>query len=169
MITAELARALRTAGLRWTPEPGDRFTIDGGELAGDVFTVSEMTVEVHDHPGGRSFGFNGTTEWALDSVDQEETLWLPSEHQLRALLRGAFRSLERSVATPADADIEGAAGPTGAATSLDEELEVLLSLGDAEAYTVVVELDGELRRFSAATAPDAYATALLELILRSVV
>jgi hypothetical protein len=77
LISADLARALRTAGLRWTPEPGDRFTIDGGELAGDVFTVSEMTVEVHEHPGGRSFGFNGTTEWALDSVDQEETLWLP--------------------------------------------------------------------------------------------
>lgn len=166
MITAELARALRTAGLRWTPEPGDRFTIDGGELAGDVFTVSEMTVEVHDHPGGRSFGFNGTTEWALDSVDQDETLWLPSEHQLRSLLRGAFRSLERSVATPAD---PGAAVPAGAAASLDDELDVLLSLGDAEAYTVVVELGGELRRFSAATAPDAYATALLELILRSVV
>ena len=159
MISAELARALRTAGLRWTPEPGDRFTIDGGELAGDVFTVSEMTVEVHEHPGGRSFGFNGTTEWALDSVDQEETLWLPSEHQLRALLRGSFRSLERAVSVPNPADEE---------QTLDEELDDLLSLGDAEAYTVVVELGGDVRRFSAATAPDAYATALLELILRSV-
>lgn len=159
MISADLARALRTAGLRWTPEPGDRFTIDGGELAGDVFTVSEMTVEVHEHPGGRSFGFNGTTEWALDSVDQEETLWLPSEHQLRALLRGSFRSLEREVP---------AAAPTGSEPTLDEELDDLLSLGEAETYTVVVELGGELRRFSAVTASDAYATALLELILRSV-
>lgn len=172
MITAELARALRTAGLRWTPEPGDRFTIDGGELAGDVFTVSEMTVEVHEHPGGRSFGFNGTTEWALDSVDQEETLWLPSEHQLRELLRGAFRSLERSVTAPAGTD--GGVGTEGTAAAgsnqtLDDELDVLLSLGDAEAYTVVVELGGETRRYSAATAADAYATALLELILRSVV
>lgn len=173
MITAELARALRTAGLRWTPEPGDRFTIDGGELAGDVFTVSEMTVEVHEHPGGRSFGFNGTTEWALDSVDQEETLWLPSEHQMRELLRGAFRSLERSVAAPAETDDgagpDDAAGAAGSEQSLDDELDVLLSLGDAEAYTVVVELGGETRRYSAATAADAYATALLELILRSVV
>jgi len=173
MISPDLARALRTAGLRWTPEPGDRFTIDGGELAGDVFTVSEMTVEVHEHPGGRSFGFNGTTEWALDSVDQEETLWLPSEHQLRALLRGSFRSLERTVTVQDDAATTGQDDArdedTGAAPSLDEELDVLLSLGDAEAYTVVVELGGEPHRFSAGTAPDAYATALLELILRSVV
>ncbi|MGK9149053.1 pilus assembly protein CpaE [Plantibacter flavus] len=165
MISAELARALRTAGLRWTPEPGDRFTIDGGELAGDVFTVSEMTVEVHEHPGGRSFGFNGTTEWALDSVEQEDTLWLPSEHQLRALLRGSFRSLERAASGPSPA---GAVADTAAADPFDDELDVLLSLGDGEAYTVTVEFSGEPRRFSAATAPDAYATALLELILRSV-
>ena len=29
-------------------------------------------------------GFNGTTEWALDSLKTEQVLWLPREGQLRA-------------------------------------------------------------------------------------
>jgi len=63
----------------------------------DVFVVSDMTVEVHDYPGGKVIGFNGTTEWALDSIEQREVIWLPREEQLRALLGAQFRSLE---ATP---------------------------------------------------------------------
>jgi hypothetical protein len=40
-------------------------------------------------------GFNGTTEWALDSLEQQEALWLPAEDQLRELLDEAFVRLER--------------------------------------------------------------------------
>ena len=39
-------------------------------------------------------GFNGTTEWALDSVELQHSVWLPSETQLRELLAGTFRALE---------------------------------------------------------------------------
>jgi hypothetical protein len=42
-------------------------------------------------------GFNGTTEWALDSVTQEDAVWLPREDQLRELLGGTFRSLARAL------------------------------------------------------------------------
>ncbi|WP_440710466.1 pilus assembly protein CpaE [Herbiconiux sp. YIM B11900] len=94
MITPELARALRTAGLRWHPRSGDAFRIETAEGADEVFTVSEMTVEVHEFPTGRQIGFNGTTEWALDSVALADTLWLPHEAQLRELLRDGFRRLE---------------------------------------------------------------------------
>ncbi len=93
MISLSLARALRTAGLRWKPASGDRFSIDRPEVSGDVFTVSEMTVEAHSYPTGTILGFNGTTEWALDSVAIEDALWLPREDQLRELLGGTFRSL----------------------------------------------------------------------------
>lgn len=62
----------------------------------EVFTVSEMTIEAHHYPTGTVLGFNGTTEWALDSVAQEDTVWLPREDQLRELLGGTFRSLARS-------------------------------------------------------------------------
>lgn len=96
MISTDLARRLRDAGLRWHPASGDRFQIDRAELDADIFTISELTVEAHEYPTGTILGFNGTTEWALDSVELGDTLWLPREDQLRDLLRGAFRSLERT-------------------------------------------------------------------------
>ncbi len=96
VITVALAAALRDAGLRWHPSTGDRFVIDKPGVDDDVYTVSEMTVERHDYPTGTVLGFNGTTEWALDSVEATESLWLPREDQLRTLLGAAFTSLERS-------------------------------------------------------------------------
>ncbi|WP_345803312.1 pilus assembly protein CpaE [Microbacterium sp. AZCO] len=95
MISTEMAVALRDAGLIWHPHSGDRFQLDEPEFEADVFTVSEMTIEPRDYPTGKILSFNGTTEWALDSVALEDALWLPREDQLRELLRGAFRSLRR--------------------------------------------------------------------------
>lgn len=95
MISTELAAKLRDAGLVWSPADGDRFRIAAPELAGEVFTVSTMTIEAHEFPTGTILGFNGTTEWALDAVAIEHTLWLPREDQLRALLRSSFRALRR--------------------------------------------------------------------------
>ena len=95
MISTEMALALREAGLVWHPRSGDRFQLDEPEFDADVFTVSEMTVEPRDYPTGRILAFNGTTEWALDSDATEDALWLPSESQLRELLRSTFRSLRR--------------------------------------------------------------------------
>ena len=94
MISVPLARRLRDGGLRWEPSPGDRFVVADRDMDDEVFTVSEMTVEVHDFPSGRVIGFNGTVEWALDSVDLDRALWLPAEHQLRQLLGTTFRRLE---------------------------------------------------------------------------
>ena len=62
----------------------------------DVFVLSDMTIEVHELPHGRVIGFNGTTEWALDSIDKDNTVWLPRESQLRELLGGTFRGLDRT-------------------------------------------------------------------------
>jgi hypothetical protein len=93
MISTELARALRDSGLVWHPTVGDRFCIDRVELDSEVFTLSDMTVEAHEFSTGTVLGFNGTTEWALDSVSLDDALWLPREDQLRSLLRSTFRSL----------------------------------------------------------------------------
>ena len=99
MITVELARRLRETGLPWTPAPGDRFVMADpavrvGAGLDDVFVVSEMTVDVADTPTGPLIRFNGTTEWALDSVEQDDVIWLPREAQLRERLGTAFRRLE---------------------------------------------------------------------------
>ena len=94
MISTELARALRDSGLVWHPVAGDWFRIDRIEAEEDTFILSDMTVEAHQYETGTVLGFNGTTEWALDSVELEAALWLPREHQLRELLGSAFVSLE---------------------------------------------------------------------------
>jgi hypothetical protein len=95
VIPRDPALRLRRTGLHWHPASGDRFgvLVDGVD---DVFTVSEMTIQAHDYPTGTVLGFNGTTEWALDSVAQDDAVWLPREDQLRELLGGTFRSLARS-------------------------------------------------------------------------
>lgn len=111
--------------------------MDQAETLGDVFTISEMTVEAHSYPGGTVLGFNGTTEWALDSVAVEDALWLPREDQLRYLLRGTFRALRR--------------------TGTDE----------AGVFEVDIVFRGERLTFAAESADDAYAEALLTLVAGS--
>lgn len=96
MISVALARELRDAGLRWVPSSGDRFVIPDRDMDAEVFVLSDMTVDVHDLPHGKVIGFNGTVEWALDSVEADSALWLPRETQLRDLLGGTFRGLDRT-------------------------------------------------------------------------
>lgn len=95
MISVELARRLRNAGLKWNPTNGDRFFIPDRNLDDRVFTISEMTVDVRPAPGGRVIAFNGTVEWALDAIMQRDVIWLPSETQLRELLGEHFMALTR--------------------------------------------------------------------------
>ncbi|PZE61538.1 pilus assembly protein CpaE [Curtobacterium sp. MCPF17_001] len=135
MISVELARSLRDAGLRWHPETGDRFVIDKPGVDDDVYTVSEMTVERHDHPTGTFLGFNGTTEWALDSVSAAESLWLPREDQLRELLGPSFVGLTRGSGTD-----------------------------DRTVWTVTAVIAGEDRSFAAVDPAISYAQALAAYI-----
>lgn len=138
MISRELASALRDAGLRWRPAAGDRFVIPQPELDGELFTLSEMTIEAREYPTGTILGFNGTTEWALDSVAQEDALWLPREDQLRDLLGATFVSL---------------------AVERD---------GEAVHHVVTTRThDGAEERHEAAVAADAYGAALLALVTRA--
>jgi hypothetical protein len=95
VISTALARRIRDAGLRWKPRSGDRFQIDRAEFDSEIFTVSDLTIEPQEHSTGTVLGFNGTTEWALDSVALDDALWLPREDQLRDLLRASFSRLER--------------------------------------------------------------------------
>ncbi len=95
MLSRELAVALREAGVRWIPASGDRFSLVDPAFEGDVFTLADMTVEAQGPPDARVLGFNGTTEWALDSVGLEDALWLPREDQLRELMGATFVALQR--------------------------------------------------------------------------
>ncbi len=133
-----MAQQLRLHGLIWTPVAGDRFVVPERGIDDDIFVVSDMTVEVHDLPTGRIIGFNGTTEWALDSLELPEVLWLPRESQLRELLGAAFVRLEL--------DAEGFR-------------VVIQSTGD--------EVGAPLEPHVAPDAEDAYAAALLSVLAAS--
>jgi hypothetical protein len=144
MISTALARSLRESGLHWAPVSGDVFQLapgagagQDGELEGDLFTVSDMTIEPHVYPTGTILGFNGTTEWALDSVALEDALWLPREDQLRDRLQGTFRGLDR---------VETAGGVE---------------------YRVRVERAGSERAYVSDDPAEAYGLALLDLIRAS--
>jgi len=142
MISIELARALRDSGLVWRPVRGDNFSIDRIEADAEVYTLSDMTVEAHEFASGTVLGFNGTTEWALDSVALGDALWLPREDQLRELLGSAFVRLERVDST---------------------ELLAGASL-ESSAYRLAAIVARQPREFEAPDAADAYARALLALL-----
>jgi hypothetical protein len=95
VISRELAAVLRDAGLAWTPAKGDWFVIPDRGLDELEFVVSDMVVETRRMALGREMlAFNGTTEWALDTLAASDALWLPREDQLRELLGEAFIGLE---------------------------------------------------------------------------
>jgi hypothetical protein len=95
MISTELALELARRGLPWSPASGDRFHVPDRDLDDEVFVVSGMSIEVSDLPSGLEMRFNGTVEWALDSIAQSEVIWLPREEQLRDALGPRFVRLER--------------------------------------------------------------------------
>lgn len=95
MISRALAEQLRPH-LTWEPRNGDQFYIPRPEISDAVFTVSDMVVELVNQHGESRFHFNGTVEWALDSVASDDVVWLPNEGQLRDLLGHWFLSLDRS-------------------------------------------------------------------------
>ena len=75
MISRELATQL-SPYLKWTPANGDQFFIPKPEISDSVFLVSDMVVELVVREGQSRFHFNGTVEWALDSVESADVVWL---------------------------------------------------------------------------------------------
>jgi hypothetical protein len=95
VLSIELGVALRDVGLVWKPQNGDRFFVPDRDLDDTVFVLSDMVIQELKLPDGTPLlAFNGTTEWALDSLEASEAIWLPREGQLRELLGDAFERLE---------------------------------------------------------------------------
>lgn len=96
MISLDLARALlHQSGILWEPASGDRFVIEAELLSDEVFWVSNLTVEPQHFSDQTVLGFNGTTEWAMDSISLDQAVWLPREDQLRELLGDRLETLRR--------------------------------------------------------------------------
>ena len=95
MMSIGLAKQLRDLGLRWSPAAGDRFVVADRDMDEHVLVIAEMVIEVDEVPTGRLIRFNGTTEWALDSIREEDAVWLPRESPSRESLGDHFQSLAR--------------------------------------------------------------------------
>jgi hypothetical protein len=95
VISRQLAADLRDAGLPWSPVKGDWFVIPEHGLDELEFVISDMVIETRRMAFDRQLlAFNGTTEWAMDTLAASEALWLPREDQLRAILGEALIGLE---------------------------------------------------------------------------
>lgn len=127
MISRDLAQRLAEL-IDWLPANGDQFYIPRPEIEDAVFTVSEMVVE-HVRNGLEStFRFNGTTEWALDSIESSAAVWLPREDQLRERLADTFLSLDRQ----GDQYVVTTMGDHGAATHTEPQADA------SDAYAVAL-------------------------------
>lgn len=152
MLSVDLARQLHGAGLIWSPLAGDRFVVDRPGLSHDVFYLADMTVEVHEFVGGSVIGFNGVAEWALDSVALDDTVWLPREDQLRAVLGHDFVGLGKTGTNHQAADDgSGEEGPEPRGI-------------ESDAYAVVALVEGKPTTFTHQDAEEAYGLACLAVL-----
>jgi hypothetical protein len=90
MIGLALARRLKTAGLQWMPALFDAFGIPDRGLDDKVFVISDMLVTSEVLGGTPIVSFQGAAEWAMDYMVATETVWIPSEGQLRQRLQAAL-------------------------------------------------------------------------------
>ena len=90
MISLETARRLKEAGLDWQPSLNDFFAIPERDMDEKIFVISDMLVTVDVLQGMQAVSFQGASEWALDSLVTDETVWLPREEQLRQALVAAL-------------------------------------------------------------------------------
>jgi hypothetical protein len=130
VISRELAARL-APHVSWTPANGDTFFIPRPEIAESVFIVSDMVVELVVSGGESRFHFNGTVEWALDSVESDGVVWLPREDQLRELLGDYFLSLDSS----ASGFVVTVSGP-GKAYHTEAELDAADAYARAALYVL---------------------------------
>lgn len=87
MIEPTLAQRLQESGLIWQPAKRDMFVIPDGDLARDVFTLTDQTILIQQASGQYVVTFHGSVEWALDHVMLADVVWLPSETQLREAIQ----------------------------------------------------------------------------------
>jgi len=137
MISIELARQLKEAGLVWQADQYDFFAIPDRDLDDRVFVITDVMAQLGLLKGWPVVLFHGTAEWALDYILTTEVIWLPTEEQLRGAL------LEH----------------------LHDEPQRMLQLRlEDGAYLCQVAFHGASLSATAATAGEAYALTLLALL-----
>lgn len=140
MLSIETANALKQAGLEWLPQDGDRFTVPETVFENRPFVINDMATMIERYQGLPVVTFHGTPEWALDFIWLGDTVWLPSEGQLREMVAERLAARDSYV------------------------YDLLYMDGQ---FTCRFEVAGERLAFVAAQADEAYAAALLHLMQRT--
>lgn len=97
VISVQLAKDLRAAGLDWQPRPFDFFHIPDRDLDEKKFVIADLSADIQPLADGiAAITFNGSVEWSLDYILQQDVVWLPTESQIRERLGDLTRSLERT-------------------------------------------------------------------------
>ena len=138
MISLSTARKLKQAGLDWQPKLNDFFAIPERDLDERVFVIADMLSTIELLQDNQVVSFQGASEWALDSLVLSEVVWMPSEEQLRLALEEALLKRKRF------------------------GLRLVANLGG---YRCEVPGDQEWQDFEASSAEEAYAAALLSLLV----
>ncbi len=140
MISLTLALQLKSAGLIWKASNNDFFAIPDRGMDKRLFVLSDMQAQLDLFRGWPVVTFHGTAEWALDYILTSEVVWMPREEQLRdAIMAYLPDSSSRKI-------------------TLD-----MLDISDGS-YTCTIQMQEEKKRFSADSAGDAYASALLYIL-----
>jgi hypothetical protein len=136
MISLDMAKRLKEAGVKWEPAQGDQFALLDRELDDRIFVINDMATMIELLQGAPAVTFHGTPEWALDYVYLSEAVWLPEEGQLRHRLHDVL--------------------------ALQSDLVYDLLYADGE-FICRFEWKGEAVAFRGGDACDAYGEALLYL------
>lgn len=142
MLPLALAQELKTAGLVWKPAYNDFFAIPESDLDDRVFVLSDMMAAQTLLRGWPAITFHGTSEWAMDYIFLHEVVWMPLEEQLRQEL---VLALDR----------------------VESETTLALVLQKDGRYDLNLTFQQQPLTFSAPTASEAYAQALLHLLRHS--
>lgn len=137
MITLELARQLKAAGLIWKAAPNDFFAIPDREMDERIFVLADLQAQLDLFRGWPVITFHGTAEWALDYILTSEVVWMPRDEQL---LQEVLSHFPETASYP------------------------LVLKCDAQGVSCTFDWQGEPIRCEGATAADAYAKTLLFLL-----
>jgi hypothetical protein len=136
MISINLAKQLKVAGLVWQADINDFFAIPDRGMDDRVFVLSDMQAQLDIFRGWPVITFHGTAEWALDYILTSEVIWMPRDEQLRDALLSHLSS--------------------------EDSGKLCLNFED-NLYTCSLFQQDELIQVTASSAADAYAKALLQL------
>jgi hypothetical protein len=137
MISLALARRLKSAGLIWNASNNDFFAVPDRGMDERLFVLADMQAQLDLFRGWPVVTFHGTAEWALDYILTSEVVWLPREDQLR---KAILSNLTDSAGSKISLEVMG---------------------GNC---TCAIQWQEETKRFSADSAGDAYAYALLYIL-----